>query len=287
VDGVEPSPVSLARTAGQGERRVIITPDTEGRVGVVEVEDRQVRRVRRVGANGPEILDAAGVNGAGPPTIYTTAADPAGLVRDVTMPPLQSLPAAGSVAPRDLTALGAALAVGSNLDQAMMPAPVAHRIRNRRRRETALAALVLMAAVVFLGWSADASRRRTLAALTDTATSLREQAAGVQALQARTGAMADEIRAVAGVAAGRVDPAAVLAALTERLPDDAWLQSIQANGADWQVNGLARSAAPVVPALSADPRFHDVRFLSATSRVLTENGPRESFSLAFRFVPGP
>ena len=287
VDAVEPAPVALARSAGRGGRMVIVTPDAEGRVGVLELEGGRIRRVRRVGANSPEILDAAGVNGTGPPTLYTTASDPAALVRDVTLPPLEPLPASGALAARDLTALGAAMGVGGDLEQAMVSPPAAARIRTRRRRDVALAVVVLAAAVLFVGWSADHSRRRTLENLAATAMTLRDRASGIQELQARTTAMADEIAAVAKVATDRADPVNALAALTELLPDDAWLLSIQVNDADWQVNGLARSAAPIVPALSSDPRFHDVRFLSATSRVLTENGPRESFSLAFRFVPVP
>lgn len=50
VDLVEPAPVSLARSAGGAGHTVIVTPDSDGRVGVLELEGGKLRRVRRVGA---------------------------------------------------------------------------------------------------------------------------------------------------------------------------------------------------------------------------------------------
>jgi hypothetical protein len=77
-----------------------------------------------------------------------------------------------------------------------------------------------------------------------------------------------------------------LAALGRRLPPDAVVQGLRADGDTWQVDGVARDAAAVVPALDADPRFVDVRSAAPSSRVEGAGGARETFSVAFRAASG-
>jgi hypothetical protein len=79
----------------------------------------------------------------------------------------------------------------------------------------------------------------------------------------------------------------VLLALSERLPRDAYLQAARGTGAEWQIDGFARDAASLVPLLEGDPRFENVRFLSATNRLPSGSGAHESFSIALHFVATP
>lgn len=90
---------------------------------------------------------------------------------------------------------------------------------------------------------------------------------------------------VAAMGTGRPDPVAAFAALTRRLPPGAYLTALRASGSDWQIDGYAREAAPLVPRLEEDPLFSDVHFLTATSRTRLNRQVYESFSIALRLVP--
>jgi Tfp pilus assembly protein PilN len=92
---------------------------------------------------------------------------------------------------------------------------------------------------------------------------------------------------VAAIQAERMDPLAALAALTRRLPPEAYISALRTTGKDWQIDGYAREAAPLVARLEDDPRFEGVHFLSATSRTRMNGILYESFSIALRLVPAP
>ena len=89
------------------------------------------------------------------------------------------------------------------------------------------------------------------------------------------------------MAAERLDPVAALAALTRRLGPGAHLTVLRSSGPDWQIEGYAREAAPLVARLEEDPLFEEVHFLSATSRTRLNGRVYESFSIALRLVPAP
>jgi Tfp pilus assembly protein PilN len=107
------------------------------------------------------------------------------------------------------------------------------------------------------------------------------------AVQRQIEALDQEARAVGAIDAGRSNPLAGLAALNHRLPPGSYLTALRATGNDWQIDGYAREAAPLVAQLEEDPLFDQVHFLSATSRTRMNGTLYESFSIAFRLVPAP
>ncbi|HEY0350503.1 MAG TPA: PilN domain-containing protein, partial [Gemmatimonadales bacterium] len=100
-------------------------------------------------------------------------------------------------------------------------------------------------------------------------------------------ALGTEARAVAAIDAARVDPIGALAALTQRLPPATYISALRGTGREWQLDGYAREAAPLVGRLEEDPWFENVHFLSATSRTRMNGTLYESFSIALRLVPAP
>jgi Tfp pilus assembly protein PilN len=106
-------------------------------------------------------------------------------------------------------------------------------------------------------------------------------------LSRQSDALGREARAVAAIEGERLDQVAALMALTRRLPSGAYLSALRSTGRDWQIDGYAREAAPLVARLEDDPWFEDVHFLTATSRTLIDGKVYESFSIALHLVPAP
>jgi Tfp pilus assembly protein PilN len=199
----------------------------------------------------------------------------------------RGLPSVAGVAPSHLAAYGAALGLGGELDEAMLPAGLARRITGRRRRSLLLGVLAGVLALAFALVSLDGFRSRTLRKLDAAIVRVRGPADQVLALERRADTLAREARGVAAMAAGRLDPVAALAALTRLLPPGAHLTALRSSGPDWQIDGYAPEAAPLVARLEEDPLFEEVHFLSATSRTRLNGKVYESFSIALRLVPAP
>lgn len=289
VELVEPAPVSLARVLGRAGSRpaVILFEEQDEGVGFAEVGAGRVRGIRRI-PNDPEGLRAA--VGAADRQIYLRPLNgnrgwrPAsGGVMDAA----DELPSVAGVAPSHLAAYGAALGLGGGLSEALLPAQLARRIGRRRRRSVALAALACAGALMFALFSLDNFRARALRQVEAEIAGLRDRAEVVLALQRRGDALGREARAVATIRNARLDPAAALAALTRRLPPEAHVLALRGSGGEWQIDGYAREAAPLVARLEADPHFEDVHFLTATSRTRLGGRVYESFSIALRLVPAP
>jgi Tfp pilus assembly protein PilN len=132
--------------------------------------------------------------------------------------------------------------------------------------------------------SLDGLRSRTLGKLEADIQQVRESADGVLALKRQADALGQEARAVTTMEIERSDPVTALVALTRRLPPGAHLTALRSSGLDWQIDGYAREAAPLVARLEEDPLFRDVHFLSATSRTRVDGRVYESFSIALRLV---
>jgi hypothetical protein len=291
VELVEPSPVSLARALGRTDPGVstILTEEKDEGVGIAEVGGGKVRRIRRVRSD-PAELDAA-----------VTPTDETGRVylrplngsqgwlpkASVKMKGVRELPSVGGVPPSHLAAYGAALGLGGSLDEALLPADLSHRIMRRRQRSCVLAAIACVLALVFAMLSLDQFRSRSLRKLDAEIARVRERGEGALAVERQADALNRETRAVASLDSGQVDYPGALAALTLRLPAGAHVRALRSTGLDWQIDGDAREAAPLVSRLEEDPRFEDVHFLAATSRVPLDGKTYESFSIALRLVPAP
>ena len=292
LDRIEPAPVSLARAlaGSQLDQATVLLQDQESRIGIVEVRRGEVGRVQRVGAAAGEVAAAMSEDGRSPPVVYATSVngDAVGHLASALRPTqVQLLPAPAGMSAAHLPAYGAALGVGRDLGGTLLPAELARRITRRRLAELALAVLGCVAAVAFSISSLDSWRARVLEEAERRVADLRTRTAPVLALQGRAEALARTARGVAAIERGRTDPGRVLLALSERLPRDAYLQAARGTGADWQIDGFARDAARLVPLLEEDPRFENVRFLSATNRLRSGSATYESFSIALHFVAAP
>jgi hypothetical protein len=98
-------------------------------------------------------------------------------------------------------------------------------------------------------------------------------------MQARLAQLDLETSAARSAGAAHVDPVAVLGAISRRLPHDAVVMSLRADGDEWQIDGTARDAASILPALDADPMLENVRFLSASSRFNEGSRTYETFAI--------
>jgi general secretion pathway protein L len=191
------------------------------------------------------------------------------------------------IAPQYLAAYGAALGLGGDLGEAMLPVDLSRRIVRRRRRSLVMSAIACGLALVFAVLSLDGFRSRTLRKLDAEISRVRERAEGALAIQRQSEMLRREAGEVESIETNRVDPLPPLAALSKRLPPEAYLQSLRSTGREWQIDGFARASAPLVASLEADPLFENVHFLTATSRTRVNGKAYESFSIAFRLVPAP
>jgi hypothetical protein len=254
VDAVEATPTSLQRALGPSPDGIYALPAGPEEEGVVELAGGRFRSARRA---------PRGTLGAAPLPLPTREGVPADF----------------------LCAWGAALGIDGGLDAMLVSTQMAARIRGRRvsRLVTAGAACVL--ALVFALWALDRSRERTLEALRQEAATLTARAGEAIELQGALAAIDQEREALGKPAGGALDPLPVLAAISQRLPAGATVLNLRATGEDWQMDGTAPDAAAIVPLLDGDDRFHEVRFLSASSRYREGNRTYETFSIAFRVRP--
>jgi Tfp pilus assembly protein PilN len=289
VELVEPSPVSLARIVGKvdsGDVMILMQGNDQG-VGIAEIGAGRVRRIRRT---------------SDPSELATAVAETAKMTRQIYLRPLNGnaawhplgaaldvgeLPSIAGVAPSHLAAYGAALGIGSGLDEALLPTELARRITRRRRRALSLGCTACVLALVFALLSLDEFRSRTLRRLEAESAPLHQPAERTLALQRQADILRQEAQSVAALKAERLDPLLALAALTRRLPPGAYLTALRATGRDWQIDGYAREAAPLVGRLEEDAWFDNVHFLTATSRTRMDGKLYESFSIALRLVPAP
>jgi hypothetical protein len=291
VDLIEPGPVALARALGSVgvTDAVALLDDAACGVGVIEIRNGAVTGARRI--YGPLAAAAAAIELAEGDSSHPIYLAPWSEERALALAPELSgaapepLPATPTVPVPFLTAFGAALGIGGDLDDALVTDELGARIRGRRRRELVIAALACVAALVCAVVSADAWRGRTVRQMAAQVRDLQAKAAPALALRNELDSLSRQTQAVAAVEAERPDPLRMLLALLSRLPPGAHLQALRLTGAVWQIDGYAPQAASVIDALGDAPEFHEVRVISATNRAQFGDRTYESFSVAFRFIP--
>ncbi len=154
--------------------------------------------------------------------------------------------------------------------------------RWRQRAAVALgAACVLLAiaaaAVPFVQQSLESRRlERRIAAL-------RPGVDQAEALRRGMATAAAGVDVLAGQRARVGNPLAVIAALTEILPDDTVLTDLGIRQRVVTLSGQAASAARLIPALAADPAFRDPAFAAPVTRNETTRG--EGFSIRAEAAP--
>jgi len=298
VERVEPAPHALARALDRlGVRRgTVVIPGAPRGALVVRLDQGEVAGVRWLRGG----LDAAAksLQGDDEGALFVAMPDEessiGGTVDDASANGVASafaaarrLPVPRGVTESFLVAYGAALGVDAPPGETLEPPDLTRRIVARRRRRTLAAVAALIGAATFALVSVDRAAAGVATTLTRRADSLSVGAERAFALQAERDALDRRGRAVAALVSGRTDQMAILAALGQRLPADAWLRTIRSSGAEWQVDGYARDAALLVPTLEAAPEFENVRFLTATTTDRVGTRVHESFSIAFRLARRP
>ncbi|GAC1599671.1 MAG: hypothetical protein NVS3B2_01120 [Ramlibacter sp.] len=118
--------------------------------------------------------------------------------------------------------------------------------------------------------------------------------AAYQALQQRAGpAMAqreallrgrEDLANLQDLMVDHIEPLVAIDMLTQLIPDDTWLQRVQAQGLRFTVSGQTPNAAALMNMLSGNPGLRDVRAPSPATRSYGSN--RETFVVEFTVTPG-
>jgi len=259
VECVEAAPTSLARALAAEpptDATYALAAGAE-EVGSVQIRGGRVVGVRRV----PELL-----------------------LDDVSLAALPARPGVGS---EYLVAWGAALGTDQPADVQLLDDGAARAVGARRVRRATTAAVACGAALGLALVALDRARERRLDRLDAEIAALAPRAAPAESLLARAATVDAAGRGADQLASRRASALRVLDALGERLPSDAVVQSLRLQGDAWEVDGTARAAAGIVPALDADPRFADVRAVAPSSRMEGPGPARETFAVSFRARSAP
>lgn len=159
----------------------------------------------------------------------------------------------------------------------------AMRDQTWRRRGLALAgafcAALAIAAAVLPFVLQSLARQRVEAEIA----ALRPTVQQAEALRRQIASRAAETDAVAAQRAQSGDPLAVLAAVTDILPDDTWLTELRLNQRRLALVGQSAAAARLIAALAADPTLRDPAFTAPVTR--SETGRADLFSIRAEVAP--
>ena len=252
VQRIEAAPMALARLLNaEGHRSAVAPLDAGlGERGMVELVDGALHTVRR--ARSGDVGDAPHA-----PTLSS------------------------AVDARFGVALGTSLALDGTLETMLLTPALEQRFRSVQRRRVTGWAAAASIALVTAAVAAGASRDRALMALEAEIDVARTRAASADTLMSRVLTADRELAAITTTTAQRPDVPAALAALGARLPVEAVAQRVRVVGAEWQVEGNTTTAAAVLAALAAEPRFDNVRFLAPSNRFRDGTEDRETFAIAF------
>ena len=293
VEIVEPGPAALVRAltrAGVGTAAVLCDGHAEG-VGVLVLDAGRIARARRVFGGLGQAARALRDDPSLPQRVLLApwSEDGARAVAaelGCDLARVEPVPPVAGVSSPFLSALGAALALDGpgRGDNSLVTADLAARIGRRRRREHAIAIVACAATLILALSSADSWRNRALTRLQSDLPAMRERAAPALTLQSEIRSVEQEAQTIRAVTRDRPEPLRVLAALTRRLPREAYVRALRFNGTDWQIDGYAPNAARVLAELGGSSEFTDVHFLTATTHSTLGSRTYESFALAFRFA---
>jgi hypothetical protein len=155
--------------------------------------------------------------------------------------------------------------------------------RREQRRWTWGSAAVLVAAVASL-MAIDARQTRVQSSLT-AAVAVRERATqDVQAAVRRFERARDELQLLDEPATPS-SPLHIMAQLGTRLPSDVTLEALAWDGTTWELQGTARDAAALLPILTREKAFANVRTLAPSTRFLEQGRQRTAFRIGFEVAP--
>jgi general secretion pathway protein L len=113
---------------------------------------------------------------------------------------------------------------------------------------------------------------------------LRGPVAEAESLRRRIAARTAGVDVIAAERARLGDPLAVLAAVTDLLPDDAYLTDFALRQGKLMLNGQSAAAARLIAAFSADPVIRNPDFAAPVTRI--ENGRADLFAIRAEIAPG-
>ena len=175
-------------------------------------------------------------------------------------------------------------AIGLAGDRPRDPRYTFARYRDVRPWRIERPAAALIAACLFLalaaGYTVHASQAGTRQVLTqiDAAKGKAERA---KTLRAQTEAMAAAEARLADPS-HVPSPAAILAELSSRLPQDTWVHRLSLNGAELRLIGVSAAASPLIERLAASPLLRNPRFSAPITAASVDQGKTrlENFDIA-------
>lgn len=195
-------------------------------------------------------------------------------------------PAPDGVPPRFLAAYGAGLDRTESWQAGFVTGSLEATLSRRQLRRRVGVSLALVAALAFAVLSWGAYRDRVEARLDVRIAELRDAAVPVMALEQDVAALQRTLAALDRIEGSGPDVLASLRALTNTLPPDTWLRTVNVRGDEWQIQGTGADAAALIPLLENQPLFEDVRFAAATRRVQTQTESYDDFAIDLR-ATGP
>lgn len=281
VTRVESTAVSLARAlVHAGTPAFDLMRPVDGGLEWCRVEEGRLVDARRVFGDPDTALGELEVRGQG--TVYLDPrweGEVPKALESAIAPRPQRVP------PRFLAAFGATVDPDQGWEEGFVTEPFQRELTRRLNRRRIGTVAGLVAAAAFAVLSLGAYRDRVEARIDARIATLREAVAPVVALEEDVAGLQRSLMALQQIEEGRVDVLRALGALTDRIPADTWLRTIQVADNEWQIQGTGDDAAALIPALEADPMFEDVRFVAATRRVQIENSTYDDFAVAFRALP--
>jgi general secretion pathway protein L len=149
-----------------------------------------------------------------------------------------------------------------------------------------MAALIALTLISGIAWGASAvlQQRFHQARLDREITRLADEVADIDRLQGDIQALRARLEFLQEQQGGPGDILDVLKALTEIIPESAWVREITIEPERIRLDGYADAAAELIPLIDASPLFTDVSFLSAITK---GRDGKEKFRIGFRLAGAP
>lgn len=179
-------------------------------------------------------------------------------------------------------ARGALAFTESSVATMLLDSTLESELQSVRSRRSWLSIALVAAACVALVASVDSRRDATLRATLRAADSVSTLAGPALAVRTQLNQLDRERALLATKQTVASNPLGVLAAISNALPPDAFVQRLEWDGKEWKLEGSANQAADIVPRLDAAGMFNAVRVLTASTRFRDGDRMRESFSVAFQ-----
>ncbi len=157
------------------------------------------------------------------------------------------------------------------------PRRAARALAGRRRRLLLLLLIALLLLAVLLTPTVQLNWRALQAE--DAYARLAQSAAPMVAKRAGLVAASDRLTTLRDVFFDHVDPLRVLDRLTQVIPDDTALTSLQLDGLKVRISGQATNAAALMQTLGAQPGLRDVKAPTPATRY--PGSPKENFDIEF------